>query len=443
MNLPTSPKTALTTVGVALAVVAASVIIATGSASAQSFPSISNTGVPSGVVLQVATHSSTACTNCPPGVTWNPNRGYNVTTCGVKVDGWLFNDSFGLSGGASNGTHTIGASDASQQAAACVTLTDSKIAPATGENGQCGLCTGFTGGGGNYTCTNSPCGPIYAAHIEISMPVSPIGFSYACSDTNLHLHFIYVHGTIQGCNSDGWSEVSDSYLVSDRVDTACVQSTGANCAHGDAIFEDGGPANSWWIATHNTFQIAANPSNYCSGNVGMFGDNAAPSGVTFIDNLFKNTAGLCYWCVYSGASSPKPFGTGKNITFRDNVWEKGPTGKCGDSGPVADWQVGNGNVSCNNKYDDGTTVIADTPGCSTTNTTTTTAPSSTTTVFPPPPPTTTTTSPPATTTTRPAVTTTTTTTTVPATTTTTVPTPVTFTITCTENTSPPNCRTNS
>lgn len=399
-----SNKLASIIVVAALAIggVAAAVVPLVSSA-AQSFPTTANTGVPAGVTLQIATHSSTACTNCPPGVTWDTSHGYGVRTCGVTVDGWKFDDSFGAFGAASNGSHATGQSDAAQRAAACDIITDLLIAPKTGSNGQCGLCTGYTGGGGGYNCSPSPCGPMYADHVEISMPQSPTGFSYACDDTNLHLHHVYVHGTIQGCDSDGWSEVYDSLLVSDRVNANCVQSTGANCAHGDALFQDGGPAGSWWIAQHNTFQIAANPSNFCSADVGLFGDNAAPNGATFINNLFKNTNKLCYYCLYSGASQPKPFGTGKNLVFRDNVFEKGPNGKCGDAGPVADWQVGNGNVSCNNQYDDGSTVIADTPGCTSTTTTTkptpTTTTSTTTTTFPPPPPTTTTSTSTSTTTT--------------------------------------------
>lgn len=365
------------------------------------FPNTGNTGVPAGTVLKIAAHSTTACTNCPPGITWDTNHGYVAKTCGVSVDGWKFDDSFGLAGGASNGTHAVGATEVATKAASCVSLTKSLVAPKTGANGQCGICTGYTGGGGNYNCSPGPCGPIYVADTEVSMPQSPIGFSYACDDTNLHLFRIYVHGTIQGCNSDGYSEVTNSLLVSDRVDTACVQSSGANCAHGDALFQDGGPAGSWWKATHNTFQILANPSNYCSADVGLFGDNAAPNGATFINNLFKQTNGLCYYCVYTGASQPsKPFKPGVNITFRDNVFEKGANGKCGDAGVAADWATGNGNVSCNNKFDDGTTAIADTTGC--VSTPTTTVPPTTTTTVPvtiPPTTTTTVTIPPTTTTT--------------------------------------------
>ena len=73
--------------------------------------------------------------------------------------------------------------------------------------------------------------------------------------------------------------------------------------------------------------------------------------MTITGNLFKATNDA-YHCLHLGYAPSKPYPNGGNLNYSGNVFEKGRSGKCGDAGPVYDWNNSAGSW-CNNKFDDG------------------------------------------------------------------------------------------
>jgi hypothetical protein len=117
--------------------------------------------------------------------------------------------------------------------------------------------------------------------------------------------------------------------------------------------------------THNTMQCdwtAITDSEIgCSADMTGYPDFAPITHNTITDNLFMaNPAGIGY-CSYGGATRTKPFSDAPTnatyIKFIDNVWQKGPDGKCGEYGPVTDFdKTRTGNEWTGNKFDDGTVI---------------------------------------------------------------------------------------
>jgi hypothetical protein len=82
---------------------------------------------------------------------------------------------------------------------------------------------------------------------------------------------------------------------------------------------------------------------------------------TIDSNLFiSNNAGIAF-CAYGGTTGGKPYSNDPNnatyIVFQNNVFQRGANGKCGEFGPVLDFNPGRtGNNWTNNKYDNGTII---------------------------------------------------------------------------------------
>jgi hypothetical protein len=96
----------------------------------------------------------------------------------------------------------------------------------------------------------------------------------------------------------------------------------------------------------------------CSAGLTGYGD-FAPVRDNLIENNYFPASPDSAYCVYGGSSQGKPYSNqASNIVFRNNVFEKGPTGHCAWWGAVGDWDGSRpGNVWTNNKYTDGTNVI--------------------------------------------------------------------------------------
>jgi hypothetical protein len=116
---------------------------------------------------------------------------------------------------------------------------------------------------------------------------------------------------------------------------------------------------------HNTLQCdwtAITDSEIgCSADLTGYPDFAPIHHNTIERNLFvANPVGLGF-CAYGGGTGGKPYsGDPANATyivFRDNVFQRGSNGLCGQWGPVTDFAAGRvGNVWTGNVYDDGTVV---------------------------------------------------------------------------------------
>lgn len=87
--------------------------------------------------------------------------------------------------------------------------------------------------------------------------------------------------------------------------------------------------------------------------------------VTFEKNFLGTGAsgrGQAGFCLYGGGSDDG--GNTSNGIFRDNVFDRGSSGKCGRHGPVTWVATGPGSCWSNNRYEDGTAISGAAPACS-------------------------------------------------------------------------------
>ncbi len=100
----------------------------------------------------------------------------------------------------------------------------------------------------------------------------------------------------------------------------------------------------------------------CSADIGFYGDFAPIRNITINRTFFASTVASQItdtqpgYCLNPGYYPGKPYPNPSNVVITNNVFAKGPTGKCGVFGAINTWLSGSGNVATNNKYDDGTNV---------------------------------------------------------------------------------------
>jgi hypothetical protein len=100
------------------------------------------------------------------------------------------------------------------------------------------------------------------------------------------------------------------------------------------------------------------PDAGCSAPLTGYGDFGPVERNLIQDNLFLASTGAT--CAYGGSSAGKPYSDdANNIRFIDNVFQRGPNGRCGSYGPILDYdRNAPGNVFRGNPYDDGTPITA-------------------------------------------------------------------------------------
>lgn len=275
------------------------------------FPDASNTGPPSGTVFTTYTGPTT------------------ITTC-QTITNKIINSGLDIRVG--NG-HKVG-----DGLPACVTIINSVIH-----------------GSVDMSYTSRGFGPTTLDHVEISAATPGVGTLFDVYESNYTARFVNVHGGDGGFQCDGYCDIRDSFAH----DFVFVSPN-----HMDAFITNGAYGAPITL-NHNTFlcnfsNSQGGQSGGCSADVGFFGDFSAITNATVSNNLFKASQGQFFWCAYSGAFSPnKPHPTGSNLHWTGNTFERGASGKCGDTqgGPVADWQNGNGNLWSGNVWSDGTPLI--------------------------------------------------------------------------------------
>ncbi|GAB3744829.1 right-handed parallel beta-helix repeat-containing protein [Microlunatus parietis] len=101
------------------------------------------------------------------------------------------------------------------------------------------------------------------------------------------------------------------------------------------------------------------PDAGCSASLTGYGDFAAVRDMEIRGNLIGATTGG--FCAYGGSSGGKPFSDGaRDIRFIDNIFERGPGGKCGFWGAITDFDSNApGNIWEGNRWDDGTPLPPD------------------------------------------------------------------------------------
>ena len=138
-------------------------------------------------------------------------------------------------------------------------------------------------------------------------------------------------------------------------------------AHQSGIRLGSGSASAGQRLTHNTVVCDAPdvpPDGGCSASITGYGDFATIQNNTVERNLFPWTTGGT--CAYGGSSKSKPYGSGNNNVFRENVWQRGPgnrgagaQGMCGYWFAITDLDAGQrGNQWIGNVWDSGGAVPA-------------------------------------------------------------------------------------
>ncbi|HEX2244541.1 MAG TPA: hypothetical protein VHK27_15070 [Gammaproteobacteria bacterium] len=131
--------------------------------------------------------------------------------------------------------------------------------------------------------------------------------------------------------------------------------------HINPIFHGGGGN----LQIYHTTFWAPIPDNQNGGgvstNLSLFPDFAPVYDVTIENCFIRYTYGA--YGVSLGWNPGKDFNdhplNGTNIVFRNNVFERGPSGVCGAIGPVTSWPFGRpGSVFEGNTYEDGEPVLA-------------------------------------------------------------------------------------
>jgi hypothetical protein len=113
---------------------------------------------------------------------------------------------------------------------------------------------------------------------------------------------------------------------------------------------------------HNalTCDVADTPSGGgCSASLTGYGDFEPVKNNLLEKNLFvASTGGACAYGGSSGDDGSKPYGhLAESIRFVDNIFQRGPSGKCGYYFPITDFDSTRpGNVWSNNRFDNGVVV---------------------------------------------------------------------------------------
>jgi hypothetical protein len=101
----------------------------------------------------------------------------------------------------------------------------------------------------------------------------------------------------------------------------------------------------------------------CSADMSGYADFAPITHDTIDGNLFlANNTGIAY-CTYGGNTNKPPPGHSNDptnatyIVFQNNIFQGGADGKCGQYGPITDFDPNRtGNLWTNNKFDNGTVI---------------------------------------------------------------------------------------
>lgn len=254
-----------------------------------------------------------------------------LSSCGVTIDSKTISGDLLITAG--NGTHSA--------ATPCITIKNSLLK------------------GTIHTDTISQ-GPVVITDTEIAVPGSSwwasTGF-YNTFDWRVNSHG--GQGTIKCqayCEShDSW--VHGMYLENQYHYNAWG---GNGIEAADAGFViDHGYADCGGFAAKDA---SAGSDAGCSADIGFYGDFAPVRNITINKTFFaaaKATAQFGSgtqpgYCLNPGYYPGKPYPNPSNVVVTNNVFEKGPTGKCGEYGATNTWLSGNGNVWSGNTWDDGT-----------------------------------------------------------------------------------------
>ena len=190
---------------------------------------------------------------------------------------------------------------------------------------------------GSFTLTDS----------EVRMPQST---GTGIGETNFTVTRVEITGGSRSINCASNCTVQDSFLHGQYTDRRGID-------HESAIRMG---ANSVIRNNHITCDSTPVPPDAgCSAALTGYGDFAIVQKNTIENNLIDGGPfGSMGYCAYGGSTTGKPYSSGvNNIKFTNNVFRRGPNGKCGIWGPITSFDSNApGNVWTNNLWDDGATV---------------------------------------------------------------------------------------
>lgn len=168
-------------------------------------------------------------------------------------------------------------------------------------------------------------------------------------------------GTTFGTNGVNCT-ITDSYLHGQIIDTA-------GNWHAGGFISEGGPNV---LDLGHNFIYCDVPTNAppfedggCTGDMNLLGWFGTLQDATIHNNLFGATSTdrnggpkTAEFCTYGGVvATPGGSPPTQRVKFLNNVYKKGPSGVCGGTGPITNFDsTGTGNEWTNNVYDDGTTI---------------------------------------------------------------------------------------
>jgi hypothetical protein len=260
------------------------------------FPGPSNTGVPVGTVL---TNYTGPCT---------------ITAAGTVIDG-----------------KTINCTPLAVQALN-VTVRNSKV------NG--GIETPNQGGSVTVTDTTIDAGDVNAS--------TNFG-QRAISGSNFTAVRIQAVRGVSGAWCEYYCQIRDSFIC-------CQDRDEGGHAHESGIRLGSGTEPNSQQLIHNTIRCDGPyvpPDAGCSADITGYGDFDYIRNNLVEKNLLEWSPSGGF-CAYGGSSASKPYSSGSNNTFQDNIFQRGPNRKCGVYGAMTDLAAGvRGNTWTNNRWDTG------------------------------------------------------------------------------------------
>jgi hypothetical protein len=246
-----------------------------------------------------------------------------ITRCGVVIDRKIITGDLTIR--ASNGTHSA--------STPCVKIQNSLVRGTVDDS-----------------YASKGMGPLVLRDTEIAVPTPNDGAQIALTEANIYAWRINVHGGRTNVMCDGSCEIHDSWIHGNYY--VSPNHLGGFLSNGNS----GRPI----LLDHNTIECSiinasqVDNSSGCSAALALFGDFSSISHITVTNNVFRASHDTFYYCAYTGARQPaKPYPVGTNLVWIGNIFERGPSGRCGDAGATADWAAQSGNVWTKNIWSDG------------------------------------------------------------------------------------------
>lgn len=202
----------------------------------------------------------------------------------------------------------------------------------------------------------------YSVTIEDSEVHAGVVNAAAVGSTNLSVHRSEITGGKYSVSCTSNCALHDNWLHGQRRPTEVRGDVWPMAAiHSGGPSAPGTPLNLTAIRNTIACDVPITNAGGCRANVDLHGDTGAISNALIDANLFRANDSL-YYCLFGGDMAGKAYPKADHVAVKNNVFERGSTGQCGDGGPVA-WfdPTSTGNVWSSNIDDTGTALTTTPP----------------------------------------------------------------------------------